>query len=172
MPSEEEIQIMADPGESGHLEGEFLPQARREDLDGRFRSDPMGSSLGLDLQAWGSGTAQVELAIGPQHSNFVGGAHGGVLFSLGDFAMSVASNSHGRVAVAVQLDISYHHGVQIGDVVVATAKERSRSRRLGSYLVELCVQERLVASSTGMTFRTEEWWSGADAWPEEWRCRY
>jgi acyl-CoA thioesterase len=163
---------MADVDEPGHLDGGSLPQGRREDLDSRFRSDPMASSLGLDLQAWGLGTARVELAIGPQHSNFVGGAHGGVLFSIGDFAMSVASNSHGRLAVAVQLDISYHHGVQIGDVVVATAKERSRSRQLGSYLVELHVQDRLVASSTGMTFRTQDWWSGADVWPEEWRRRY
>ena len=149
-----------------------LPNERRERLDALFRTDPLLEQLQGELLEWGPGMAVVRATIQVAHTNFLGGGHGGILFSLGDIAMSFASNGYGRQAVATQIDISYHRAVQPGDLVVATATEINRSRRFGHHGVELVVGNRLVASATGTTYRTDEWHFGVDQWSEEWRAKH
>jgi acyl-CoA thioesterase len=141
-------------------------------LDDMFRSDPLLGSLGASLVSWSSGAATVECEIAEQHTNFIGGAHGGILFSLGDMAMSFASNSHGRIAVAVQLDVTYHRGARAGDCLRAVATERTRSRRFGSYELELRCGDVHVASMHGITYRTDDWHLGEDEWTAEWRTTH
>ena len=128
-----------------------LPENARQQLDDLFRSDPLMDQLG---------------------ANFLRGGHGGIMFSLGDIAMSFASNGYGRQSVATQIDISYHRGVRPGDTITATASEISRTRRFAHHRVELIVDDRLVASATGTTYRTDEWILGPDIWPDEWREKY
>ena len=106
------------------------------------------------------------------HTNFLGVAHGGILLTLGDIALSFASNGYGRKALAVQIDIVYHRGVKPGDKVVASATEFNRSRRFANYRIELHVDENLVASATGLAFRTDEWHLNEDDWPEDWKSKY
>ena len=149
-----------------------LPKEENERLDALFRSDPLLEQLGAELVEWGPGVAVVRAAIQRAHTNFLGGGHGGIIFSLGDVAMSFASNGYGRQAVATQIDISYHRAVQAGDLVVATAPEVSRTRRFAHHRVELTVAERLIASATGTTYRTDDWHFGADQWSDEWRAKH
>jgi len=149
-----------------------LPAEGRDRLDALFRSDPLMSELGAELLAWSPGLATVQAIVQVAHTNFIGGGHGGIVFSLGDIAMSFASNGYGRQALATQIDISYHRGVRPGDLVVATASEISRTRRFAHHRVEMKVNERLVASATGTTYRTDEWHFGAEFWPDEWRGKY
>ena len=149
-----------------------LPNEERERLDALFRTDPLLDQLDAELLEWHPGGATVRATIQVLHTNFLGGAHGGILFSLGDIAMSFASNGYGRQAVATQIDISYHRPVQPGDLVTATATEISRTRRFAHHRVELAVRDRLVASATGTTYRTDDWHFGADLWSEEWRAKH
>jgi len=149
-----------------------LPNDRRQELDQMFRSDPFAASLDAEIITWGPGFATVSALITERQTNFLGGGHGGILFSLGDIAMSFASNGYGRKALAVQIDIGYHRGVFQGDEVIATASETSRTRRFANYRLELHVAEKLVGSATGITFRTDEWHFGENLWPEEWRSRH
>ena len=51
-------------------------------------------------------------------------------------AFSVASNSHGTVAVAIQVCISYFKAVSSG-TLYAKAKEVTRNPKLASYLIEV-----------------------------------
>jgi acyl-coenzyme A thioesterase PaaI-like protein len=62
--------------------------------------------------------------------------------------------------------------VQVGDEVVASAAEVSRSRRFASYQIDLHVGDELVASATGLAFRTEDWHLGEEVWPEDWKRKY
>ena len=149
-----------------------LPENARQQLDDLFRSDPLMDQLGAELLMWSPGNAKVQATIEVAHTNFLGGGHGGIMFSLGDIAMSFASNGYGRQSVATQIDISDHRGVRPGDTITATASEISRTRRFAHHRVELIVDDRLVASATGTTYRTDEWILGPDIWPDEWREKY
>ena len=131
----------------------------------------MADELGAELGEWGPGTAVVRCTVRPQHVNFLGGAHGGLIFSLGDIAMSYASNGYGRVALAIRIDVSYLRGVEVGEVLTADATTSHVSRRFGHHQLDLSVGGRLVAQATGTTYRTDDWHFGADAWPEDWPHR-
>jgi len=149
-----------------------LPAEARNRLDALYRSDPLMTGLGAELLSWSPGLATVQTKVQLAHTNFLGGGHGGIVFSLGDIAMSFASNGYGRQALATQIDISYHRGVLPDDLVIATASEISRTRRFGHHRVEIKVNDRLVASATGTTYRTDEWHFGAEFWPDDWREKY
>ncbi len=145
-------------------------QPRAAELDAFFRADPHARALGAELEAWGTGWARVSLDLGPRHLNFAGTPHGGVLFALGDVALSVASNSWGRKAVALSVDIQF---VRLGTGrLVAEATERSRTRRTASYLIEVSDADGLVASLHAMAYRLSAWHLDEDVWPPAWRAAY
>lgn len=146
------------------------PNADR--LDELFRSDAYMGALGLVVEDWRGGWARVGWLPGAGHRNFSGLVHGGAIFSLGDAAFALASNSWGRVAVALTIEAHYLAAPQPGSVLRAEATERSRTRRTASYLIEVSAPERLVASLHAMVFRTERWHFGEDAWPHDWRAAH
>ena len=149
-----------------------FPQDLKNELNQIFSSDPTAKSMGVTSFDWALGEASVRSTLTESFTNFLGVGHGGFLFSLGDIALSFASNSYGRKSLAMKVDVTYHRGVQVGDEVVASATEVSRSRRFASYQLELHVGDELVASATGLTFRTEEWHLGEEVWPEDWKRKY
>ncbi|MGH9009532.1 MAG: hotdog fold thioesterase [Acidimicrobiia bacterium] len=107
----------------------------------------------------------------PRRRNFVGSVHGGALFSLADAALGVASNSWGRLCVALTVEAQFL-SAPVGDVLVATAVERARTRRTAAYSIDLISEDdgSLRAAFQAMVFRTGRWHLGEDAWPEEWRA--
>ncbi len=149
-----------------------FPQDLKDGLNQIFLSDPTAKSMGVTSFDWAPGEASVRSMLTENFANFLGVGHGGFLFSLGDIALSFASNSYGRKSLAMKVDVTYHRGVQVGDEVVASATEMSRSRRFASYQIELHVGDELVASATGLTFRTEDWHLGEETWPEDWKKTY
>lgn len=141
----------------------------RVELDALFRSDPLAATLGATLADWGPGWAECGLDAAPDHANFAGSVHGGVLFSLADLAFAVACNSYGRQCVALSIDAQFLAAARVGDTLVATASEQSRGRATGSYELKVRRGERLVASLHALCYRTDGWHLGEDAWPTQWR---
>jgi len=127
-----------------------------EDAIARMKQDAFAKHLGIELIEAGAGTAKVQMAIGDEHRNSVGMVHGGVIYTLADYAFAVACNSHGVPAVAVQCSISYFRPPQ-GAVLTAEASEVSLTRRLGTYSVHVTDTDGdLVALFQGMAFRKAE----------------
>ena len=97
------------------------------------------------------------MEIAPQHLNSAGSLHGGAIFSLADAALSVPANSHGDLALAIEVSVSFCRAVKEG-APVADAREvaHSHSPRLASYRID--VQEEaggdLVAQLQGTVYRT------------------
>jgi acyl-CoA thioesterase len=147
------------------------PEINRSRLEAVFQSDAYLSELGAKLVEWDGGRSVFRLAPEPHHLNFVGTVHGGALFSLADAALAVASNSWGRICLALTVETQFLSAPLAGDVLVATALERSRTRRTASYAIDVISEEdgTLRAGFQAMTFRTNRWHLGEDAWPEEWR---
>ncbi len=89
--------------------------------------------------------------------NAVGITQGGATFTLADFAYGVASNSHATVAVSLNAQMSYIKPSKVGERLVATAKEISKTRRTGLYQVEVHNGEgQLIAQFTGNVFRRKD----------------
>jgi acyl-CoA thioesterase len=74
------------------------------------------------------------MPVGEEHTNGLGMVHGGALFSLADLAFAAASNSKGRIAVAINATISYLQAPQT-DRLTAVAEEVSSGRKLATYSV-------------------------------------
>jgi len=103
------------------------------------------------------GSAKVQLKVDEQHLNAAKIAHGGLVFSLADFAMGLAAHSHGRMAVTLGADISYFSPGKMGSVISATAEELSLRKSIASYLVSVNDEEgNLLATMKCQAFRKGE----------------
>jgi acyl-CoA thioesterase len=69
--------------------------------------DEYARHIGVEILDYGRGTARARMKIGRQHRNSAGMVHGGAIFSLADAVFSIASNSHGTLAVAINVSISF-----------------------------------------------------------------
>ncbi len=141
-------------------------------LNELFRGDPFIEFLGAEVVGWDGGSATIRVAAGTKHHNFAGGVHGGFLFSGLDIALSIASNSWGRMAVAVSVDVHYLAAAPAGEVLDFIATEVSRGRNMATYALEVRRQDKLYATATGTTFRTDNWHFDSVAWTDRWRSNH
>ena len=149
-----------------------FPAGTREQLDVLFRADRFLQVLGGELEDWGGGWSRVRWSPREEHVNFIGVVHGGAVAAIADAAFAFASNSWGRVAVALSIDVHYLAAPRVGAELIAEGRERSRRRRAGSYLIDVRSGDELVASLHSVAHRTDRWHLGDQAWPEDWRSRY
>ena len=96
-----------------------------------------------------AGSATLAMTVGPQMVNGHGIAHGGFIFTLADSAFAFACNSHNERAVAAQGNITFIRPGKLGDRLVATASEISRSGRSGIYDVRVTVNGIAIAEFRG-----------------------
>ncbi|QIA06499.1 PaaI family thioesterase [Draconibacterium halophilum] len=121
-----------------------------------FEKDVFASNNGIKLVEAAPGYAKASMEIQPTHYNSVGIVHGGALFTLADFTFAVASNSHGRVALAIDAEISFFKALTNG-TLTATAKEISLNEKLGTYLVEITNEENeYIAHFKGTVYRKKD----------------
>ncbi|WP_370103112.1 hydroxyphenylacetyl-CoA thioesterase PaaI [Streptacidiphilus sp. MAP12-20] len=114
-----------------------------------FAADKASQSLGIELLDAGDGTARLRMTITPAMVNGHGIAHGGYLFLLADTAFACACNSSGPVTVAAGADISFVASAHEGDVLIATAHERTRYGRSGIYDVTVQRGSDVIAEFRG-----------------------
>ncbi|MFN3463784.1 MAG: hydroxyphenylacetyl-CoA thioesterase PaaI [Terricaulis sp.] len=78
--------------------------------------------------------------------------HGGMIFALADTAFAYACNSRNENTVAQNASISFLAPAQPGDVLIAEAREASRSGRSGVYQVSVRTADgRVIAEFTGLS---------------------
>ena len=100
------------------------------------------------------GYAKVSLKITKNHTNSLGAAHGGVIFSLADCAFAEASNFGETVAVAVQVNINFLKPAFEGDTLTAEAVRVSDGKTLGLYHITISKQDKKIAVFSGLAFKT------------------
>ena len=117
-----------------------------------FKNDRFAAANGMELLEVGAGFARARMPIAARHANSVGLVHGGALFTLADFAFAAASNSRGKVAVAVAMTLNCLKATQAG-VLEAEAVEIARSRRISTCTVRVTNAEgQLVALFQGTAY--------------------
>jgi acyl-CoA thioesterase len=119
--------------------------------------DPFARSLGVELIDVRPGYCRVAMIVQPAMLNSHHTAHGGVIFSLADVAFAAASNSHGPLAVALQVSINYVAPVSQGTRLYAEATEESLGRRIGVYRLTVTKEDgTLVATCQATAYRKTE----------------
>ena len=150
-----------------------FPQELHDELEHLLQASPLLATLGIELVGWLPGSATVKMTPTKEHANLVGSVHGAVLFALADAALEIASNSHGRVSVAIETTCHYTRPGAIDEQLTASAGEIARSRRTGSYRIDVRDPSGdLVAWYMAAALRTEQWHLGAQRWPEAWRATH
>ena len=114
-----------------------------------WASDRASRWLGMELVDVGPGTATMQLKLTYQMVNGHDIGHGGITFALADSAFAFACNSYNRVTVAASAEIRFRRPTRLGDILVATATERSREGRDGVYDVTVTVGDDVVAEFVG-----------------------
>ncbi|WP_448321031.1 hydroxyphenylacetyl-CoA thioesterase PaaI [Streptomyces sp. CO7] len=114
-----------------------------------FAADAASAALGIELVEHGPGTAVCRMRVTRAMVNGHGIGHGGYLFLFTDTAFACACNSRGPVTVAAGADIDFVAPVHEGDLLVATAVERTSFGRSGIYDVTLRRGDEVVAEFRG-----------------------
>jgi acyl-CoA thioesterase len=117
--------------------------------DAMWKGDDASKGLGMEILRVGAGEAVLTMTIQPHMVNGQRIAHGGFIFLLADSTFAFACNSHNERAVAAQCNISFIRPGKLGDRLVATAWEISRSGRSGIYDVRVSVDETVIAEFRG-----------------------
>ena len=116
--------------------------------------EPFARKFGLQLTALEEGYSRVEMVFTPDMENIFGLAHGGALFALIDEAFETASNSHGTMAVALNMSITYVAAPDPGSQLIAEAKEFSRTHRTANYHIQVSDEKgSLIASCQALVYR-------------------
>jgi acyl-CoA thioesterase len=120
----------------------------------QVEEEPFAQKFGLKLVDLDTGYSRVEMAFTPDMENIFGMAHGGALFALIDEAFETASNSHGTMAVALNLNISYLASPARGSKLTAEAKELNRTHKTALYDIRVTDDQRqLIASCQALVYR-------------------
>src|SRR5664280_3779864 len=121
-----------------------------------FKRDKFAERANIKLLSIAPGQARAKMTLHPHHLNGYGTVQGGAIFTLADFAFADASNSHGKVAVAINVSITFMKAGETG-TLWAEAREVSKNIKLGSYTVEVKDdQGELVAVFQGLAYRKSE----------------
>jgi acyl-CoA thioesterase len=120
-----------------------------------FRRDRYAKLTGARLVETGPGTARARMRVTDRNKNGLDVAMGGAVFTLADLAFAAASNSRGRVAVALQVSISF---LKAGlGLLTAEAREVARSGRFSTCEVRVTdAAGDLVATFQGLAYLRKE----------------
>ena len=121
-----------------------------------LQGDRFAQHCGIELISLAPGHAVTRMQIQPWHANAVGLVQGGAIFTLADYAFAVASNTHGTVAVGINVSITYMKAVTAG-TLTAEAREVARNPKLASYTVNVTDEAgHLVAVFQGLVYHKNQ----------------
>ena len=121
-----------------------------------IEKDAFARYTGIEMVEHSAGRAKVRMVVRDHHRNGLGMVHGGVIFTLADYAFAAACNSHGFASVAVNATISYLKAPK-GTVLQAVAEEAVVDGKMGSCLVRILDEDgSVVAMFQGLSYRKSQ----------------
>jgi acyl-CoA thioesterase len=111
-----------------------------------------GPAWGVTIDDAREGYALIRMTLRDDMLNGHRMGHGGMIFALADTAFAYACNSRNENTVAQSASIAFLAPAQAGEVLLAEAREVSRSGRSGVYQVSVRTQDgRAIAEFTGLS---------------------
>ena len=116
--------------------------------------DQFSQWLGITLLDIREGYSKIQMTVREEMLNGFGIVHGGIAFSLADSAFAFACNNRNNLSVALDTSINFTKAVQVGDTLVAEAKEIHNGKSTGLYHITITNQQQeVVALFKGTCFR-------------------
>jgi acyl-CoA thioesterase len=131
--------------------------------DAMWKEDSASSGLGMEILDMKAGHATLTMTVKPHMVNGHGITHGGFVFLLADSTFAFACNSRNERAVAAHCNISFIRPGKLGDRLIATATEISRSGRSGIYDIRVTVDGVAVAEMRGHSRTIGGTWIATDS---------
>ena len=123
----------------------------------KVMEEPFARKMNLKLVSLDDGHSVVEMTFTRDMENIFGMAHGGAIFALIDEAFETAANSHGTVAVALNMNITYTAAPSPGTRLRAEARETNRTPRTGTYDIRVTDEkQKLIALCQALVYRKKE----------------
>jgi acyl-CoA thioesterase len=118
--------------------------------------EPYALAMGITLKELETGYSVVEMRCRPQQmDNIYQRTHGGAIFGLIDEAFETACQTHGTIAVALNVSVTYVASPQPGVLLRAVARETSRTRRTANYDIRVSDDAgNPIASCQALAYRT------------------
>ena len=119
-------------------------------------TEPMANLLKMELRALERGHSVVEMNFDPDRmNNIYQRAHGGAIYALIDEAFETASQTHGTIAVALNVNVTYLASPENGARLQAEAIEFNRTRKTAGYDIRVTDETgRLIATCQALAYRT------------------
>jgi acyl-CoA thioesterase len=132
---------------------------RERQIAEHIQKDPFAVMLHASTDIVGPGHAKVTMTVTESMCNFHGTIHGGIIFTICDIAFGAACNSHGRTAVAMDVNINFIRAAKPGDCLVAEAIEQYQGGKTALYDISIKDKnsEKLVARFQGRAYLMDEW---------------
>jgi acyl-CoA thioesterase len=131
-----------------------MKESIRQTMVGKVREEPFAQKLNLQLKNLDDGYAVVEMVLTKDLENIFATAHGGAIFGLIDEAFQTAGNSHGTMAVALNMSVTYMAAPEPGARLRAVARELHATPRTATYDIKVTDDaERLVAVCQALAYR-------------------
>jgi len=83
-------------------------------------------------------------------------AHGAAIFALIDEAFEISSNSHGNIAVALNINVTYMMPPEKNTTLTAESREINRTRRTASYQITVRNNQNLIAVCQALVYIKDE----------------
>ena len=121
-----------------------------------IEKEAFAKTHGLKLQELDTGYSVVELLYDPDKmNNLFERAHGGAIFALIDEAFQTACQTHGTVAVALNVNVTYISSPDKKTLLRAVAKEINKTRKTANYDIRVTDPDnQLIATCTALAYRT------------------
>ena len=107
---------------------------------GMYERDRASQAMGMQIGAIGPGYAELTMTVRADMVNGHAICHGGFVFTLADSAFAFACNSYNANTVAAGCTIEFLAPSREGDVLTATARERTLVGRNGVYDIDVTNQ--------------------------------
>lgn len=127
-----------------------------DELKRVFKSDQYAELSNIELLTAAPGHATARMTLHPHHLNALKTVQGGAIFTLADFTFAVACNSHGTMAVALNVSITFMKPAITG-TLWAEAREVAKNFKVGLCQVDIKDDAGdLVAQFQGLAYRKKD----------------
>jgi len=125
-------------------------------IQAAVKSEPFAQALKMELVALGLGYSHVEMDYDPDAmDNIYQRAHGGAIFGLIDEAFETACQTHGTIAVALNVNVTYVASPLSKARLRAVAQEVSLTKKTASYDIKVTADgAQLIATCQALAYRT------------------
>ncbi len=118
--------------------------------------EPFAALMKIRLVDVSEGFAVCEMEYTEALDNVHGMAHGGAIFSLIDEAFEISSNSHGTLAVALNMNVTYLKPATKNTLLRAESREINKGKKTATYQITVADDEGLVAVCQALVYRKKE----------------